>query len=68
MKKFIPNKDREYIVTDQCYWQTLSEKEQRQYNPYSTNRMPHGIQLIDKETGTIVNLLSGSIIKVIKSK
>lgn len=65
--KFKPLKDKEYIVTDQCFWQPLSKEEMDNYNPYDKTRMPHGIQLIDKETGTVVNLISGSIIKVVKS-
>lgn len=67
-KKFIPIKDKEYIITDQCFWQGLTEEEKKQYNPYDKKRAPHGVQLVDPDTGTIVNLLSGSIIKIVKSK
>lgn len=66
--KFEPVPNKEYILTDQCYWNQLSEEEKMKYNPYDKTRAPHGIQLVDPENGTIVNLLSGSIIKVIKSK
>jgi hypothetical protein len=65
--KFVPRADREYVVTDQCFWKELSEEEWKEYNPYDKKRAPHCIQLVDPETGTIVNLISGSRIKVIKS-
>ena len=65
--KYTPQQDKEYILTDQCYWQQLSSEEQEAYNPYDSNRAPHGVSLVDPETGTIVNILSGSIIKVIKT-
>lgn len=68
MSKYEPRKDKEYLVTDQCYWETLTPEEREKYNPYDKDRFPHGICLIDPETGTLVNLLSGSIIKVIKAK
>lgn len=64
--KFVPvEKEKEYILTDSCYFIANPPST---YNPYDSKRTPHGIQLVDVETGTIVNLLSGSIIKVIKSK
>lgn len=66
--KFDPLPDKEYVVTDMCFWKGLTEEEQANYNPYDKEKMPHGISLVDVETGTTVNLLSGSIIKVIKSK
>ena len=66
--KFTPIKDKEYILTDECFWKPLSDEERNEYNPYDKTRMPHGVNLIDKDTGTIVNLLSGSIIKVIKAR
>lgn len=68
ISKFKPLSNKEYILTDQCYWEQLTEEQRMKYNPYNKYRTPHGIQLVDPETGTIVNLLSGSIIKIIKSK
>lgn len=65
MKKFDPIEDKEYILTDQCYWRQLSKREAKNYNPYDSERAPHGIQLVDPDNGTIVNLLSGSKIKII---
>lgn len=65
--KFDPVNEKEYIVTDQCFWQPLTDEEREAYNPYDKNRLPHGITLVDPETGTTVNLLSGSRIKVIKA-
>ena len=65
--KFIPIIDKEYLVTDQCFWQNLSEKERELYNPYDKKREPHAIQLVDIQTGTIVNLPSGSIVKIIRT-
>jgi hypothetical protein len=62
--KFDPVPDKEYILTDSCYFQTNPTSN---YNPYDKTRSPHGVQLVDIKTGTVVNLLSGSIIKVIKS-
>jgi hypothetical protein len=64
--KFTPKKEKEYVVSDQCFWQELTPEECEAYNPYDKKRMPHLIQLMDVETGTIVNLPSGSVIKVIK--
>ena len=63
--KFIPKQDREYIVTDQCMWEADVPTD---YNPFDPKRKPHAISLVDKETGTIVNLESGSIIKIVKAK
>lgn len=63
-KKLIPIPKKQYLVTDQCFFKPLKHPEL--YNPYDKNRAPHSIQLVDQETGTIVNLPSGSIIEVIK--
>lgn len=63
-KKFIPVQKKKYLVTDQCFFKPLKNPEQ--YNPYDKTRAPHSIQLVDVETGTIVNLPSGSIVEVIK--
>lgn len=65
--KFNPIDGKEYILTDQCYWKQMTDVEREAYNPYDKDRAPHGIQLVDRETGTVVNLLSGSIVKIIKS-
>lgn len=62
--KLKPIENKEYILTDQCFWE---QEPPENYNPYDKTRKPHGIQLVDIETGTVVNLLSGSIIKVVKS-
>lgn len=64
-KKFIPKKDHEYLVTDQCFWQS---EELDDYNPLHPERYPHTMQLVDRDSGTIVNLPSGSIIKIVKIK
>ena len=66
--KFTPVEGREYIVTDQCFWEQLSDKERQKYNPYDKKRLPHSVQLICVETGTVVNLLSGSTVKIVKAK
>lgn len=58
--------NKEYILTDQCSWKELSEAEQKNYNPYDKTRHPHCAHLVDTETGTIVNVPSGSIIKITK--
>lgn len=66
--KFTPLPGKRYIVTDSCYWETLSDEEKAKYNPYDKERAPHSVQLVDQETGTIVNLASGSIIQIIEAK
>jgi hypothetical protein len=58
--------DTEYLVTDQCFWQQMTPKEQQEYNPYDPKRAPHAITLVDPKNGTLINLPSGSIIKVVK--
>lgn len=65
--KFDPVVGRKYLVTDQCFWEQLTDKERLKYNPYDGKRLPHSIQLVCLETGTIVNLASGSIISVHKA-
>lgn len=57
-----PLVEREYIVTDHCYFVEIPRED---YNPYDKKRSPHAIQLVDKETGTVVMLESGSVIKVV---
>lgn len=66
--KFTPIENREYIVTDQCFWENLSPEERMKYNPYDTKRAPHSISLVDAETGTIVNLESGSRVRIVRTK
>jgi len=65
MAKKVPTQKtkKQYLVTDQCFYQTLKNPEK--YNPYDKTRAPHSIQLVDQQTGTIVALPSGSIIEVI---
>jgi hypothetical protein len=63
-KKFIPKKDKEYLLTDQCMWEMEAHNG---YNPYDKKRKPHVLQLVDPVSGTIVNLKSGSLIKIIKA-
>jgi hypothetical protein len=60
--KFMPLRKKRYMVTDQCFWMTHPPKD---YNPLDPSRAPHAVQLVDVETGTVVNLHSGSIIQVI---
>jgi hypothetical protein len=62
-KKFIPKNNGEYLVTDQCFWQSEDLEE---YNPLHPERTPHTMQLVDIKSGTIVNLPSGSIVKIVK--
>ena len=62
--KFIPKKDKEYLLTDQCMWEMETVDD---YNPYDDKRKPHILQLVDPISGTIVNLKSGSLIKIIKA-
>lgn len=64
--KFTPLPAKEYIVTDQCFWKPMTDKERSAYNPYDKDRLPHAIQLVDAATGTMVNLPSGSVIKVVR--
>lgn len=68
INKFKPVKDKEYIVTDQCGWERLTEDEQCDYNPYDKSRKPHAIQLVDQDTGTVVELESGSIVKIVMAR
>lgn len=60
-----PRKDKEYLVTDSCFWEETPHEE---YNPYDKKRAPHSIELVDVQTGSIVQLNSGSIIKIIKAR
>jgi len=61
-QKWEPKEQREYIITDSCFWETTPPED---YNPHDIKRAPHTIQLVDKVSGTMVNLPSGSVIKVI---
>lgn len=62
--KHTPLMEKEYIVTDQCFWEQNPPKD---YNPLDPKRTPHSVSLVDKENGSIVLLKSGSIIKVVKA-
>lgn len=64
-QKFTPQADKEYLVTDQCFWETNPPEE---YNIFDPKRKPHSLQLVDIETGTIVNLPSGSVIKILTKR
>lgn len=61
-EKWSPQTDREYIITDSCFWETNPPED---YNPHDHKRAPHSIQLVDTDSGTMVNLPSGSVIKVV---
>lgn len=63
--KHIPQNEVAYIVTDNCFWDTNPPEN---YNIYDPKRKPHGIELVDVKTGTVVMLKSGSVIKIIKAK
>lgn len=63
--KHSPFEDKEYILTDQCFWEANPPED---YNPLDPKRKPHAVTLVDKETGTIAMLNSGSVIKIIKLK
>lgn len=54
--------EKEYIVTDECYWQ---DEKPEDYNPSDPNRKPHFITIVDLETGSVTKLGSGSRIKII---
>lgn len=56
--------EKEYLVTDQCMWQNEPLPD---YNPYDPARKPHSVQLVDPVSGTIVNLKSGSVVKIVKA-
>lgn len=60
--KGVPIVDKEYVVTDECYWISNAPED---YNPYDKTRKPHAVSIVDIDTGTVVLLKSGSIIKVI---
>ena len=62
-KKWIPNKDTDYLVTDSCFWDTHPPED---YNEHDEDRAPHSVQLVDVNSGTIVNLPSGSIIRIVE--
>jgi hypothetical protein len=64
--KFVPQKKKRYLVTDQCFWEKLTDEEKKAYNPYDTTRAPHSVELVDVETGTVVHLPSGSVVEVIE--
>lgn len=66
--KFDPIPGKRYLLTDSCYWNNLTDEQKQEYNPYDKSRTPHGVQLVDIETGTIVNLKSGSVIQIVEAK
>jgi len=66
--KFDPIDGKDYLVTDSCGWEELKPEEKKKYNPYDGSRSPHAMQLVDQETGTVVHLNSGSIIKIVKAR
>jgi hypothetical protein len=57
-----PVTGKEYLITDQCFWE---QEVPEDYNPTDPNRTPHAITLVDKDTGTIVILPSGSTVKIV---
>ena len=61
--KFKPLKEKRYMVTDQCMWESAKMEN---YNPLDPKRTPHALTLVDMETGSIAFLKSGSIIQVIE--
>lgn len=63
--KVQPQLDREYIITDFCFW---AENAPEDYNIFDKDRKPHAVSLVDKETGTMVMLQSGSVIKIVSAK
>lgn len=63
--KFLPIHEKEYLITDQCFWETNPPEN---YNPLDPKRTPHSVTLVDVETGSIALLKSGSIIKVIEAR
>lgn len=56
-------KNREYIVTDQCFYEENGGG--KDYNP-DDRRKPHAISVVDVKTGTIRQIKSGSIITIVK--
>lgn len=65
LNKFIPQKEKRYILTDQCFWE---ENPPKDYNILDPKRKPHAVTLVDPENGSVVMLKSGSIISVIEAK
>ena len=63
VEKFIPEEGRVYLVTDSCFWIENSPKD---YNFSDPKRKPHSMQLVEISTGTIVNLPSRSLVKIVK--
>jgi hypothetical protein len=63
--KFNPIAGRRYLVTDQCLYE---QEPPADYNPLDPHRARYIVQLVDMESGTIVNLMSGSIVEIVKAK
>lgn len=56
-------KIRKYIVTDDCSFEKL-----KNYPNKNKKRNPHFVTLVDIETGTVIELKSGSIINIVREK
>ncbi len=52
-------------MTDQCLYQ---QEPPADYNPLDPSRARHIVQLVDINSGTIVNLMSGSIVRIVEAK
>lgn len=63
--KRTPLPHKRYLITDQCFWK---ENPPEDYNPLDPERKPHGITLVDVDSGTIVFLESGSIIQIVEPR
>lgn len=64
-EKFNPVAGRKYLVTDQCLYE---QEPAADYNPLDPSRARHIVQLVDVESGTIVNLMSGSVVQIVEAK
>jgi hypothetical protein len=63
--KFNPVAGRRYFVSDQRLYE---QEPPANYNPLDPYRTRHIVQLIDIDSGTILNLMSGSIVEIVKAK
>jgi len=64
VQKFQPQESKTYLLTDSCFWSQTTPED---YNYSDPSRKPHTVQLVDVETGTIVHLTCGSLVKIIKA-
>jgi hypothetical protein len=55
-------RNRRWLVTDHCFY----EKPAKGYNEHDKKRGPHMVQVVDLDSGTVVELTSGSIVKIVK--